>query len=257
MTVKVITTLHKDGYNLYGKRSIETWSKYFPQDWEIVYYAEKHQPEFDKRVTIVDFDKICPDWEGFYSAIKESYEKKKSSDKKILNWHKKALRWSFKSFSLLHALKNPSTKYLIWLDSDVIANKPPINNWIQICLNGKCMAGQFENIKVGGHVETGVLIFDLEHPDIQKIIDWIDLGYNKYKILEEDKAWDGIWMAKLVTLNTVSWNNLEMVIKSDVAKSFSSDSLKWLTHRVGKRKFQLSKFDVRSGRTEENELLKD
>lgn len=257
MTVKVITTLHKDGYDLYGKLNLRSWSKYFPQDWKIVYYAEKHQPEFDERIEIIDFNETCPEWEGFYSAIKESYEKKKTRDQKILNWHKKALRWSFKSFSLLHALKNSSCRYLIWLDSDVIAKRTPVDNWIELCLNKKCMAGQLEHIKAGGHVETGVLIFDLEHPDIKKIIDWIDLGYNKYKILDEDKAWDGIWMAKLVMSNTISWNNLEMVVKSDVARAFSNDSLKWLAHKVGKRKFQSSNFNVRSGRTEENELLKD
>lgn len=257
MTVKVITTLHEDGYNLYGKQNIQTWIKNFPKEWEIVYYAEKHQPEFNDRVTVVDFNENCPEWENFYLATKNSYTNSKNKNQKIINWHKKALRWSFKSFSLLHALKNSKSKYLIWLDSDVVARRTPIEDWIQICLNEKCMAGQLEHIKAGGHVETGVLIFDLEHPDIKKIIDWVDLGYNQQKILKEEKAWDGIWMAKLVMSNSISWNNLTMVVKTDIAKAFSNDNLKWLAHKVGKEKFKASNFNVRSGRSEENELIKE
>ena len=257
MSIKVITTLHKDGYDLYGKDNIETWIKYFPKDWNIVYYCENHEPNFSNRVKILDFHISCPDWQKFFEAVKNSYEKKKNLDKKIINWHKKALRWSFKSFSLLHALKTSDCRYLIWLDSDVVAKKEPVDDWVTLCLNNRCMAGQLEFIKAGGHVETGILIFDLHHPDIKKIIDWIDLGYNQLKILEEEKAWDGIWMAKLVMSKTVSWNNLEMVVKNNTARAFSGNSLKWLSHKVGKRKFSSSEFNVRSGRLLQNELIKD
>ena len=52
MTVEVVTTLHVDGYNLYGKNSIPTWEQYFPADWSITYYAENHIPELSNRVKV-------------------------------------------------------------------------------------------------------------------------------------------------------------------------------------------------------------
>jgi hypothetical protein len=155
----------------------------------------------------------------------------------------------------MHALTNTNERYLIWLDADVAASSPPVDNWLATCLNKKCLAGQLEFIKAGGHVETGILIIDLHHPDIDKLYNWIKLGYRDFKILEEEKAWDGIWIAKLVQSNTIAWNNISMVIQQKVAKAFSDNKLKWLTHRVGKHKFRASEISARSGRLPKNELI--
>jgi hypothetical protein len=256
MSVKVITTLHEDGYNLYGSEHIATWTEHFPIDWKIVYYAEKHSPKFAERVSVVDFDVECESWQDFYNAVKAKLNlDPQKNNVKVMNWYKKALRWSFKMFTLMHALKNTEERYLIWLDADVIAVHRPRDGWILDCLDEKCLAGQLEFIKAGGHVETGILIIDLHHPDIDKLYNWIKLGYVEYKILEEEKAWDGIWIAKLVQSNTIAWNNISMVIQQKVAKAFSDSSLKWLRHRVGKRKFDNSKVNERSGRTNDKELI--
>lgn len=256
MSVTVLTTLHEDGYQLYGKENLSSWSRYFPRDWDIVYYAEKHQPDLDSRIKIKDFDIECLDWQDFYSEVKRRLEiDPLKLDSKRRNWYKKALRWSFKMYALLDCLRNSKSRYVIWLDADVHANRIPAVTWIENCLQNKCVAAQLENIKAGGHIETGILIFDTRHPDISKIIDWIDLGYKKYKILDEDKAWDGIWMAKLLKTNTVSWNNLWMVHLEKTARPFTDPNLSWLSHRVGKRKFKDPDFDVRSGRTKNQELI--
>lgn len=255
MSVTVVTTLHEDGYKLYGQRNVETWSSMFPSDWNISYYSEKHSPVLPERVSILDFDQACPEWQGFYDAVKSRYSLESSTDEKRKNWYKKALRWSFKMYTVLHAMKNCNSRYLIWLDADVWAAKPPDSMWIERCLKNTALAAQLEFIKAGGHIETGILIFDLEHPDSKKIYDWIYSGYRNREILEEDKPWDGIWMAKLLKQNTVSWNNLNMVTKKDLAVAFSHKDLNWLSHGVGKRKFRSSELNVRSGRLEKNELI--
>lgn len=256
MSVTVVTTLHEDGYNLYGRDNVETWTAMFPQDWNIIYYSEKHNPTLPDRVNVVDFDNTCPGWAQFYSAVQEKYKLEPDpSDEKRKNWYKKALRWSFKMYTVLHAIKNSNTRYLIWLDADVWASNTPKAKWIDQCLNGTGLAAQLEFIKAGGHIETGILIFDLEHPDTQKIYDWIYEGYVNFKILDEEKPWDGIWLAKLLQKNTVSWNNLDMVIKGDIAKAFSNEKLKWLVHGVGKKKFQKTVINQRSGRSPDQELI--
>jgi hypothetical protein len=207
-------------------------------------------------VSIVDFDQKCSDWKNFYAAVQEKYSQEDNpEDEKRKNWYKKALRWSFKMYTVLDAIKNSNSRYLIWLDADVWANHSPKNKWIEQCLNNTAIAAQLEFIKAGGHIETGILIIDLEHPDTKKIYNWIYEGYVNFKILDEDKPWDGIWMAKLLQTNTVSWNNLDMVIKANVAKAFSNEKLKWLVHGVGKRKFQKTPVNQRSGRSPDQELI--
>ena len=256
-SVTVITTLHEDGYNLYGQKNLESWATFFPTEWSILYYKEKHNPKLPERVKIVDFDQQCANWQNYFSAVKLKLNQEKNpEDEKRRNWYKKSLRWSFKMYTVLDAMKNCNSKYLIWLDADVKALKSPEDGWIEKCLNNTSLAAQFELIKAGGHIETGILIFDLEHADIQKIYNWIYDGYINFKILDEDKAWDGIWMAKLLKTDTVSWHNLTMVTKRNCqAVAFSHNDLNWLAHGVGKNKFNQSQLNVRSGRSNANELI--
>jgi hypothetical protein len=239
MTVKVITTLHEDGYKLYGK-NLNTWSKFFPQDWTLEYYAENHTPDLDARFTVKDFNKSCPAWDEFYNHVK--LQTVDLTDKKKINWYRKALRWSFKMFVLVDALEHTSKKYIIWLDSDVVAVKSPETNWIKKNLNNQCFAGKLEKINGQSHIESGILLFDTTHYDITKCTDWIKEGYFNKKIFLENKAWDGFWLAKLINQN-ISWNNSNM---------FSRDS--FLIHCVGDEKFT-NDYSGRSGRSQNNELI--
>jgi hypothetical protein len=256
-TVKVVTTLHLDGYNLYGKTFIQTWEKYFPKDWQIDYYAENHTPSFSDRVRVLDFNSLCPDWLDFYNYVKSINT---SNDKKQVNSLKKALRWSFKMFTLVHALENADTDYVIWVDADVYATQSPPKDWIESVIESSCIAGQVERVKHATHIETGIVIINTKHLHTQMVIDWIKEGYVHKKILNEPKPWDGFWMGKLYDSNTVDFKKIWMLIKektstrTGLARAFSDPKLSWLTHRLGDVKFD-EHYSGRSGRTSDTELL--
>ena len=250
--IQVVTTLHEDGYKLYGKRYIDSWIAYFPSNWQINYYSENHQPTFNQRVNVLDFNNTCPEWMDYYDHIKSLSDA--TNNRKEKNRLKKALRWSFKMFTLLHALKNSKSRYVIWLDADVYASKIPPENWLQAVLKNKCIAGQLERVKGFPHVETGILIIDMQHSDVQKVINWIEKGYIEKEILAEPKPWDGVWIGKLFVSNTVDCNNIKVVINGNIAKSFVVNNLSWLTHNVGDHKFPTD-YSGRSGRTTSSELI--
>lgn len=257
MSVHVVTTLHQDGYNLYGKHFIKTWELNFPLDWKIDYYAEGHTPKFSDRVNVLNFNETCTEWQDYYEYIQ--HQVKTLSNKKAINRYKKALRWSFKMFTLLHALKTSTSDYVIWLDADVYARSKPIDNWIQHILDGKCIAGQLESVKGFTHIETGILPISMRHPEVNKVIDWIDKGYVHKEILDVPKPWDGIWMGKMYDSKLVSMNILKMlVLQTNSAtitdKEFSHQSLNWLVHNVGDKKFG-NVYSGRSGRSKQAELI--
>jgi hypothetical protein len=259
MSVQVVTTLHEDGYKLYGQQFIKTWAKHFPKDWKITYYSEKHDPILADRISVIDFNSTCIEWENFYNFVKEeSSQLNQKLDKKKINRLKKALRWSFKMFTVLHALQHSTTRYLIWLDADVIAKFPPKKNWIERVLEGKCVAGQLEFVKGFPHVETGIIVIDTHHKDINKLIDWIEIGYVERKILDESKPWDGAWIGKFFVENEALCKKISMMHlgKDDnsVARAFSNQSLFWLVHKVGDHKFN-ELYSGRSGRTPKTELI--
>ena len=253
--VKVVTTLHQDGYNLYGKDFIKTWINFFPSEWQIDYYAEKHEPDFEQRVRVLDFNKNCREWQDYYEYITSCVNLlDPKRDRKQINRYKKALRWSFKMFTLIHALQNSDTRYLIWLDSDVYAKTSPPDGWIENMLDGKCVAGQVERVKNFTHIETGILIIDLQHLDIPTLIKWIKKGYIQREILDEPKPWDGAWIGKLYDLKLIEFRHIWMLQRARTAVAFSDRSLNWLVHKVGDEKFP-EEYSGRSGRTVESELV--
>jgi len=238
MKVKVVTTLHEDGYKIYGK-NLGTWSNFFPQDWTLEYYAENHTPDLNARFTVKDFNKSCPDWDEFYNYVK--LQTVDLTDKKKINWYKKALRWSFKMYTILDSLKNSQERYLIWIDADASVYNNVNLNWILNSLKNHCLAAKLEKIKNVPHIESGILIFDRQHTDINKIINWIEKGYLHKQIFNEPKAWDGFWLAKMIQTQEINWVN------KDLFKGI-------MIHSKGDKKFH-SKYDSRSGRSQNNELI--
>lgn len=258
-SVRVVTTLHKDGYNLYGKEYVSTWTKFFPRDWRITYYAESHEPMFDQRVEVLDFKKSCFEWNNFYDQVKQRIANI-DQDKKTINRYKKALRWSFKMYTLLHAIRTSTEDFVIWMDADVYARSLPPSNWLESVIGSSCVAGQVERVKGFTHIETGILIVNLKHPDVSKLINWIEQGYPQFQILDEPKPWDGIWLGKLYNQRLIDFKNIEMLVYNNrsfgptIAKAFSNVNLKWLVHNVGDDKFTET-FSGRSGRENHSELI--
>lgn len=256
MSITVVTTLHQDGYDLYGKEFVSTWVRHFPADWEIHYHAEKHSPQFHQRIKVLDFNESCPEWSNFYNHVKQLSDKlDPKKDKKEINRLKKALRWSFKMFALRHTLRQTTSQYVLWIDSDVYASNSPPDGWISNTLGGNAIAGQLENIKGTPHVETGVLLIDCYHKDKDKIVKWIEQGYINNRILFESKPWDGIWIGKLFESNTVSCRKIKMLFqdRGDDTNTTNLSSY-WLVHKVGDHKFSEA-YSGRSGRTNSSELI--
>jgi len=244
MRVHVITTLHNDGYELFGKQNINTWNDFFPAEWSITYYAEGHSPIFPRRIKVVDFLQKCSKWTNFHNEVKKQA---RGLEGRELNRYKKALRWSFKMFALLDALKNKNERFVLWLDSDVRAMSTISEDWLTK-LNKKCIACKLEKLKVGDHIETGAILIDTDHIDTDKVTSWIKEGYEEFKILDINKPWDGIWMASLLTAGNVAWSNVDLIGKSNSRNH-------WLIHDVGKNKFTNSSFNAQSGRKIDTELI--
>ena len=68
----VITTFSIDGYELYGKRMIKTWLKYWPENYKLHVYTEGYNlTEKHERLIEVDIDHACPDLQIFKDNSKQ------------------------------------------------------------------------------------------------------------------------------------------------------------------------------------------
>lgn len=97
--------------NHIGKIMHESWMRYWPEQCELIVYAEGFSKESeDHRVKFINWGENCADdWKDFCHKTNDS----------------SARRFAKKGFSFLHAMENTrKNEKLFWLDADLLFKKP-------------------------------------------------------------------------------------------------------------------------------------
>ena len=122
-----VTTFNNDGYKLYGKKMLDAFLKYWPENQHIIVYIEDveldKQLESNARIIIKDLLAIS-ELVDFKSRHKNNpaangYMPDNKSSKNFLF---DAVRFSHKIFALYDAVTNNPTSNIIWLDADTITH---------------------------------------------------------------------------------------------------------------------------------------
>lgn len=240
--MKVITTFSRDGYELYGERMVDTWLRFWPADYELTVYTEGFKlSQKDKRLKEIDINDACPLLQEFKD---KSLSLKKTNDKKQQRKIDKAIRWAHKVYVISHAL-NTTDKNLLFLDGDTFTSKTIDNNLIKQLVKNHLFAVHFEQIKGDLHFETGLIAFNLNHPQIEILKNELQKGYDNLEVYNLNKAWDGFWFAYLYKKFNLDVLNL------GYGGVFSNPIISGrIFHDVGKKKFHNSsiEYDKYSGR---------
>lgn len=238
----VITTFSKDGYELYGNRMIDSWLKFWPNNYTLIVYTEGYElPKKHKQLKTIDINYACPDLQLF----KDNSEKLLiPRNKKNNNRVKKTIKWCHKVYAMSHAIKN-NTGYLIFLDGDTETTSPVISNLAENLVMNNLFAVHFETLKNKLHFETGLVVFNLSHLKINWLADELVNAYNSLDIYNMEKTWDGFLFADL-------YNRYNLPVK-DLSEGgsgvFSHPIVKrCLTHHVGPKKYAGKGYDRYTGR---------
>lgn len=239
--MKAITTFSIDGYELYGKKMVNTWLKYWPSNAELTVYTEGFTlEEKDPRLKEIDINIVCPSLEEFKIKSRQLISSKDKKEKRKID---KAIRWSHKVYAISHAL-NTTNDTLIFLDGDTFTTNTVNSNLDKLILSNHLFAVHFEQIKDDLHFETGFIAFNLKHPQIQILKTELQKGYDTLEVYQLNKAWDGFWFAYLYKKFNLDVLNLgNGVFSNPLVKGI-------LHHNVGKKKFHNSsiEYDKYSGR---------
>lgn len=103
MKLEIITSFNQKYYDLIGKDCVDSWLKYWPEEYSLTCYVEEFTMPEHSRIKQIPFDNLC----------KEYFEFQKTSVKQINKFAKKA-------FTFIHAMENSTADRIIWLDADVI-----------------------------------------------------------------------------------------------------------------------------------------
>jgi hypothetical protein len=246
---KVITTFGKTGKQIYGNEFIETFLKFWPQEIKLTIYSEDWSPNiYDSKIEYIDIDTAIPGVNSFRDfCISEMQQYQDQKANKRINWYNKAIRWSFKSFVIHCELTRKEKRYIIWLDGDVSTIGPIEQDIAKKLLKGNVIAGQIEYVKGQKHIESGIVVFDTEHPDCEKIIDHIKSGYIDMQVLTLPKPWDGFWLAKLLESN-IDFTDMHKESSRGMKPFANKYIVNSLIHNVGKQKLKLNDLDLTTGR---------
>lgn len=179
MKYAVVTTFHKEGYDLYGRRMIETFLKNWPKEVTLYVYHQGVIPtERGENLVLRDLETSSPDLVAFKTRwkddpnargnVEDSTQKIVGSkrEKKGFQWD--AIRFSHKVYAIFHCAKNCDADVLFWMDADTICHTPITLDFINK------MAGQ--NIDLGylgrknKYSECGLYSMNLKNEVIQNFL---------------------------------------------------------------------------------------
>ena len=230
--IKFITTFSKNGYGVYGKTWIETFTRNV-KDENITadIYVDFPLTVSDPRITLIDYNSTIPNHKEWLQTFDSTY------DGAMYN-KKMGMRFSYKSFVMQHALDNNSNCYLIWLDGDCIFKEnPSFSNFQDSVLGGKFIAVQREHAGGDDHCESGFVLFDADHTDKQRFNTQFKNNYMIENIIQMGSPYDGFVIYR--SLNGIDYVDLNDGygrggIQSDPNETFLHPELnKRFLHNIG------------------------
>lgn len=171
MKYTVCTTFNQDGYNLYGRKMIQTFLKTWPKDIVLRVYTENCSvAESGPNLQIIDLAAASPELVAFKNKWKDVPKANGNigpgSESKAYKWQ--AVRFSHKVYAIFHAAKTCGTEWLIWMDGDMVCHTSistdKIHNFFP---NDKdlCFAGRSNKF-----TECGLYGMHLSQPVIQQFL---------------------------------------------------------------------------------------
>ena len=159
--MNVVTSFHKAGFEVYGRKFLETFKKYWPSSVNLtIYFEDEHDrnPNFKwEPISSVEF------LDEYMAKLRFPLFHGIQGDKYNINWDARMAR---KSFIQMHSMRKFKGK-VAWLDSDVITHEPVPENFLDTVLPDDKFCAYLGR-DGWMYTESGFLAFNASHPIAQK-----------------------------------------------------------------------------------------
>ena len=211
MKYSVVTTFNASGYKQYGSRMIDTFLATWPQNVQLLVYAEDvvvtQQAPNLKIVNLAQASPELVEFKRIWSNVpKANGHPFPGAERKAFKWQ--AVRFSHKVYAIFHAARTCNTEWLIWMDADMVCHSPINTLQIdQLFPNGVdlCYAGRSNKF-----TECGLYGVHLTSPVAQQFLTEFQRMY--------DDADNGIFTLK-------EWH--DSFVFDAVRKKFAMQELNW------------------------------
>lgn len=243
MKYAVVTTFHKNGYDLYGKRMIQTFTKNWPKDITLYVYHENVSPT-EKALNLVlrDLNESSPELVAFKNKWKNDpkanggvEDSANTNDKKAFKWD--AVRFAHKVYAIFDCAKNCDADVLFWMDADTVCHSPISMGFIEKMTNDIDLG--FLGRK-GKYTECGLYSMNLRSESVKAFLKEFQWAYdNAEKGIFTMREWHDSYVfdqirAKTTNLKEYNWS--AGLIEGEGHPLINSEWGAYLDHLKGQRK---------------------
>lgn len=247
MKYTVVTTFNSSGYEIYGRKMIQTFLQNWPTDVNIRVYAEDCQvTETAPNLTVLNLNDSCPDlvkfkntWIGVPKAngdvSNDPVRSQRRDSGKGFKWD--AIRFSHKVYAIFHAAQTCQSNWLLWMDADMVCHSPiPTSELDKFCPADRdlCFLGRERKFS-----ECGLYAMNLSRPAVgvflrrfQTMYDQADTGIFTLDEWHDSFVFDAV--RKSSSLNELNWS--EGLIKNEGHPLINCKWGSYLDHLKGERK---------------------
>lgn len=190
MEFSIVTTFHQEGFDKYGKTMMETLDKHIPNNISLTAYYEDMEAPNIGRWKVIDFNEACGKKYKAFKELAAPYENDvliegndpRPGRGKITPGSRylfEASRFSHKYYAVEHFWQNKDTRYVIWCDADVKADKDiPYSFFTDKLIKENVYwsrVGRDKAINIR-YPECGFMVWDTEskhHVRYQQLMSWM------------------------------------------------------------------------------------
>lgn len=181
---EVITTMNREYYNLVGHKMLFSYLKTWPCKLNLYWENMADVPSLDGLTTLRNEPIYVFDLFGNEPECKKFVDRhrKRQDQQDKYELHRGAVRFSYKTFTILNGTQTSDSQYVIWLDADTYTHTPVTFEFLNTLVDPKkhlTYLGRDDN-----YSECGFVIYNTHHPHHQKFMDiWREL-YEKDTVFD-------------------------------------------------------------------------
>jgi hypothetical protein len=250
MKKAVVTTFHKEGYDKYAKRMIQTFLETWPEDITLYAYPQDHAIEESANNLVVrDLHDSCPDLVAFKNKWGNDPKAKgevatgpvdRKGKQPGIGFRWDAIRFSHKIYAVCHAARNTDADILLWMDADMICHTPIPHHFIDRMCQPHIGLGFLGREKK--FTECGLYYMNLKDSHTQKFLFEFQRAYDTGRLFQFSE-WNDCWVFDEVRKEIKQqhpawqWNDwCKGLIKEEGHPLVNSEWGAYLDHLKGNRK---------------------
>lgn len=156
-TFEVVTSMSRPYYDKIGKVMLDSYVNMWPEDVKLRIYTEDglvlpHHPKY----TVYDLYRHEPALEEFVDRNKDRPDQQNPKE-----LHLGAVRFSYKTFSIINACTNANTDYIIWLDADTFTHTKITQEFLESLTKPNTYASYLG--RENNYSECGFVVYNIKH----------------------------------------------------------------------------------------------